>query len=185
MIVSSGALNVSGAVVIVPSLRFQVAPGSTTYVYVDLTLGIISSNTTGFATGGIYPVAIVVSNQTEVTTLIDARPDVFGGGSGGSATPDSTQNISTSGTIGFLSALNTLVAATAGVSGITLTLPSASLISGQKVTVKMVDTGVGGVLINTSGGQTIDGQNSYLLSNQYQYATFQAISSNWLVVSAN
>lgn len=107
----------------------------------------------------------------------------FGAGGGGQA--DSTQSVSTSQAVSFLGRLNTLVNATSGGGGITLTLPTAALIAGQKVTVLMADAGAVGVTVNTTGGQTINGLSSYVLTNQFQYVTVQAIASNWVIVANN
>lgn len=187
VIVSGGALSISGALVVIPAKRFAVAPITTTYVYIDLTAGVIASNTSGFATTGIYPVAIVSTNLTEVTTLTDARPDVFGGGTGGGGGvgPDSTQSISVSSTVSFLTATNTLVDATAGAGGITLTLPDATTCAGQIIRVTMIDTGAGGVLLNPVGGQQINNLSNYFLTNQFQYVQIESTGTAWRIIAAN
>lgn len=96
---------------------------------------------------------------------------------------DSVQSLISSQPISFLGATNTFVKATAGVSGITLTLPSAVGLSGRSVKVIMVDQGLGGVSINTTLGQTINGQSSYSLTNQYQAVILESDNANWFVMS--
>jgi hypothetical protein len=105
------------------------------------------------------------------------------GNSGG--TNDSVQNANISQTISFLGATNTFLKATAGVPGITLTLPDSVGNSGQRVTVIMVDTGAGGVTINTTNSETINGNLSYELTNQYQAVTFESDNANWFVVATS
>ena len=186
VIVSAGAISISGTLVIIPAKRFPVAPISTTYIYVDMSAGIITSNTSGFATSGIYPVAIAITNLTQITTLQDARPDVFATGAGGGAgAPDSTQQVSVSSTVSFLGSNNTLVDATAGAGGITLTLPDAAASTGQIIRVTMIDTGVGGVLLQPVGGQLINDMSNVLLTNQWQYAQIESNGSNWRIIAAN
>lgn len=53
------------------------SPNTTNYVYVDLSAGAISSNTTGF-TNTVYPIATAVTNGIQVTNLSDVRPGAFG-----------------------------------------------------------------------------------------------------------
>jgi len=72
------------------------------------------------------------------------------------------------------------VKATAGVGGITITLPSAT--AGQSVKVKKMDSALGAVTI--SGG-TIDGASSYLLVNRYQYVVLEFDGTAWDVMGGN
>lgn len=80
-----------------------------------------------------------------------------------------------------------LVLATAGASGITLTLPTAVgyTVGGKRFRIVMVDTGVGGVTINTTSSQTINGVASIKLTNQYQYVTVESDRANWIIVGNN
>lgn len=98
--------------------------------------------------------------------------------------PDSVQTVSTSGSLGFASATNTLVQATAGVAGITLTLVSAVGVGGQKICVVMVDSGAGGVTVNTTSGQTISGASSLTLTTQWQSYTVESNNANWITVAS-
>lgn len=83
--VSSGQVLVGTNVVMIPTARVAVGPSTKTYIFVDMTAGTISSNTTGF-TAGNYPVATASTNATFVYDLEDTRPDIFGGGGGGIGT---------------------------------------------------------------------------------------------------
>lgn len=100
---------------------------------------------------------------------------------------DSVQNVTTSGVISFLGANNTFIKAVAGSGGIFLTLPNSIGLAGQQITVIMVDTGAGGVTVQTDNTvepqQTINGQYSYEFTNQYQAATLESDNGNWLVRS--
>src|SRR5271157_2414995 len=68
--VTGGSVIVSGVDTVIPSQYIGVPANTTTYVYVDLNLGVISTNTTGF-TGNIYPVASATTNNTIITNLQD------------------------------------------------------------------------------------------------------------------
>lgn len=93
-----------------------------------------------------------------------------------SATASTTSNIAvTSG----------IVEATGGVAGITLSTQSASLVSGQIVTVKKVDSGVGAVTLTDLAAANFDGDSSYVLSDQWQYVTVQWNGSRFNVIGNN
>jgi hypothetical protein len=121
----------------------------------------------------------VVGNQTNGTLYI------FYGGVWVAAgnSPESIQFISSSVTLGFSGGFNTLVQATAGGGGINLVLPTAIGVKGQIIRIMMVDTGVGGVNIGTSLGQTINGFSSYGLTNQYQTVSLESNNANWLIIA--
>ena len=82
-------------------------------------------------------------------------------------------SISTSGTIsatsGFIFASGT----------ITLTLPSAVGLNGKAIYVKNVGSGV--ININTTGGQTIDGQSNLPIEFQNTVVGFISDNSNWYI----
>jgi len=99
----------------------------------------------------------------------------------GPQTSDSVQVLSTSQAVGFAGAVHTMILATGGALGITLTLPSAAGYSGQVMKIKKTDASVGFVSISGS----IDGNASYDLSNQYQYVNLEAGNGTWQVVGNN
>lgn len=137
--------------------------------------------------GVVYgPEYFTISGASPIN-LNNIVPTGGGGGGGGISVnlQDSVQNISTSQAVGFLSATNTLIKATAGAGGITLTAPSAVGVSGQTMRIVMIDTGVGGVTIATTGGQTISGRANWVLSNQWQYVQMESDNVNWIVTAFN
>ena len=85
------------------------------------------------------------------------------------ATANSTSTIS-----------NDITLATAGASGITLTLPAAA--TGKVVTVKKVDTGAGNVTLDPPGSVTIDGAATKVLYHQYETMTCVSDGTNWFIV---
>lgn len=154
-----------------------------TYVYFDLIAQTIGTNTSGF-TPNNFPIAVVSANATQTTGLTDVRPDIFIAGAGAAVT-DGVRSVSVTGTITFGSSTNLLVKATAGVSGITITLPSAVGAQGQKICLKKVDTGAGSVTVATVSAQTIDGVSTFVIFNLYEYVTVESDNANWFVVANN
>lgn len=84
-----------------------------------------------------------------------------------------------------LDATHDHIAATAGGSGITLTLPTAVGITGRPYHIKRVDSGAGNVTIATTSSQTIDGLSTYVLVQQWQYVEVMSDGSNWVVKGNN
>lgn len=79
-----------------------------------------------------------------------------------------------------------VILATSGGSGITITLPSASTNTNRSFIIKKIDSSVQAVNINTTGGQTIDGNASgYVLVNQWQYVEVLSDGSNWQIIRNN
>jgi hypothetical protein len=172
----AGYIVANNVPITVPTQFVVVAPLTTTYIYVNLANGIVGSSTTGF-TGNVYPIAIVTTNETEVTGLQDVRPNIFGtsGGSGGGAT-DQVQAITTPQTVTI--GLGTNVFATVTSAASPVALPTAVGLSGQ--TVRFIKT-------DASGSITITGavSGTYYLSNQYQYALFESNNVNWYLIGNN
>ena len=63
----------------------------------------------------------------------------------------------------------------------TLTLPSASSMTAQEITVKKIDSGTGKVTIDGNGVETIDGETTKGLYTQYSYMTLISDGSGWQV----
>lgn len=79
---------------------------------------------------------------------------------------------------------NVFVKATGGAgAGITLTLPTAVGMTGQRATVKKIDSGVGTVTIATTSAQTIDGATTFIMSNINSFVTVESDGTNWYVVA--
>lgn len=75
-----------------------------------------------------------------------------------------------------------LVNTTSG--ALTITLPSASGISGRIYTIKKI--GSGGIdkelTVTPAGSSTIDGGSSYIIYNDYTYVTLQTDGTNWYII---
>jgi hypothetical protein len=77
---------------------------------------------------------------------------------------------------------DTLLFSTGG-SNRTLTLPAVATNAGRRLLIKKIDSGVGTVLIDTPGAETIDGAAQNTLTAQYAMVTLVSDGSNWSVVS--
>lgn len=104
-------------------------------------------------------------------------------GAGGGV--DTVQSASVNTTLTIAASTNYFVKATAGAGGISITLPTSVGLTGQKVRIKKVDSGVGTVTVGTTSAQTIDASTTYPLTNQWQYVTVESDGSNWLIVENN
>jgi hypothetical protein len=78
-----------------------------------------------------------------------------------------------------------VILATGGAGGIALSLPNPTTCSGQPIVYKKVDSGAGFVTINPFASETIDGQSSYVLVNQYQYVEVMSDGTNWQLINNN
>jgi hypothetical protein len=80
----------------------------------------------------------------------------------------------------------TLVKATGGGPGITLTLPNATVAAnvGRVYIVTKVDAAAGVITIQGFGGQTINGAATFVLSTQWASITLQSDGSNWVAFTA-
>jgi hypothetical protein len=86
--VASGIAAIGTVPTLLASKAVLLTANATNYVYVDLSAGVISANTTGF-TDTDYPIATAVTNSTQVTAFTDVRPGAFnvtGLASGGTGT---------------------------------------------------------------------------------------------------
>lgn len=89
-----------------------------------------------------------------------------------------------------IGAIETVVLASAvlsPVADITLTLPTVASGNGLIVLVKKVDSGAGNVIVQGHGSpaESIDGDTTYYLSNQYQYVRLISDGSKWNVIGNN
>jgi hypothetical protein len=66
--------------------------------------------------------------------------------------------------------------------GFTLTLPTAVGTTGKTYVIKKIDSSTNAVTIGTTSSQTIDGNTTYALSNQWGGVTLQSDGSNWLII---
>ena len=80
----------------------------------------------------------------------------------------------------FGTARRTVVPATGGIGGITVTLPNAAQGTGKVFVVKKIDAGVGVVTVASAGGN-IDTATTYLLTTQGQKVEVTSDGTNWQV----
>lgn len=86
----------------------------------------------------------------------------------------------------FLNSTHDCIKVTAGVSGVTITLPTSSGVQGQVYKIIKVDAAVGNVTIATTSSQTINGVTTYVLTNQWQFIEVVADeTSNWIITNQN
>lgn len=176
-------LNASGAIPAATTIwcNDELTPTGTFYTLSVLEQGGgIVYGPENFTIAGSSPI-----NLNNIVPISSGGGGGGGGGGGSSSSADSVQSISTTQAVGFASAVNTLILATAGVGGITLTLPSAVGVAGQTIRIVMVDTGAGGVSIATTGGQSISGRSNYSLSNQWQVVDLESTNLNWVITGAS
>lgn len=160
-------------------------------------LGIIP--TSRFIPGGNNPVLIQVNGVnagsqiklnmvagTGMTIVDDGLGDItFAAATGSGNAPLVITTASANGTLAYGATPWVVELDTTGVSGITRTLPSASGNAGSVFVLKKTDSAAGIVTVSTTGGQTVDGQSSWLVTNQFQFLAVVSDGSNWQVFSAN
>jgi len=66
---------------------------------------------------------------------------------------------------------------------ITVSLPSASGITGRVYTIKRIDGSTNTVTIDPNGSETIDGASTYSLGSQWDFVTIVSDGSNWVIVA--
>jgi hypothetical protein len=64
----------------------------------------------------------------------------------------------------------------------TITLPTASGITGRIYVIKRIDANAGTIVIDANGAETIDGSLTESLVNQYDSVTLQSDGSNWFIL---
>jgi hypothetical protein len=70
-----------------------------------------------------------------------------------------------------------------GASQRTITLPAAATNNGRKLTIKKTDSGVGTILIDTPGSETIDGASQNSITQRYAFVVLECDGSNWQVTA--
>jgi hypothetical protein len=98
--------------------------------------------------------------------------------------PRGSRSVSTSGVLNFD---DDLVVASTVAAPISLTLPIASQIPGEAITIKANDAGTTGnsVTIAAGPGQDIDGAASATLTTDQEFLTVESDGTNWRVVSSS
>jgi hypothetical protein len=79
------------------------------------------------------------------------------------------------------SAWEIVLADTSG-GGFTVTLPTAIGISGQIIIVKKISSDGNDLTVDTTGGQTIDGETSQVWSDQFASMTLVSDGANWRIM---
>lgn len=173
----AGYVVVGNITVAVPAAYVDLGPQSITYVYLDFATGTIRTNTTGFS-GNIYPIAICATDNVEVRTLQDVRPDIVapGTGGGGSTGPDTVQAFVASGSVAL--AANQNLFGTIVASASLLQLPSPAGLAGQSIKF---------VKIDSTGSTTIAGgsMGNYFLTNRGQFVIYETDGSSWYIIGAS
>ena len=77
------------------------------------------------------------------------------------------------------------IGANATSGAITITLPDATLLSGQIFIVKKTDSSANAVTIATTSSQTIDGASTFVLRYQYQSIMVQSTGTSWVLLGGN
>jgi hypothetical protein len=165
--------------VAVPADYVNLAPASTTYVYLDFATASIRTNTTGFVPATMFPIAKVRTDSHTIVDLQDARPDIMApgaGGGGGGSVPDVTQAFVASGNIALAANQNLFGTVIAAAS--LLQLPSPAGLAGQSIKL---------VKIDSTGLSTIAGGSAgnYSLSNRGQFVVFETDGASWFIMGAN
>lgn len=83
--INRGIAAVGSNPVSIASKTVALAANTTNYVYVDLVLGVVTSNTSGFGVS-VFPIATARTNSTQVIQFTDVRPGAFLVGNGAAPT---------------------------------------------------------------------------------------------------
>ncbi len=84
-----------------------------------------------------------------------------------------------------LTALDSVVLASAAASALVMTLPSAVGIDGRQYTIKKVDASKNKVTIQPTGTEKIDLDTLYVLTQQFEFVIIVSDGTNWVVVGNN
>jgi hypothetical protein len=75
-----------------------------------------------------------------------------------------------------------IVLCTSGTLGITVTLPTASSMTGKQVTIKKIDSGDGGLTVEGNGVETVDGTLNRVLASRYSFMTVLSDGVSWHII---
>lgn len=107
--VSPAVLWLNGIYSEIPFSFVFVQPNTTSYIYLNMSSGLLGVNNTGFIAQNL-PIAIVTTGLTKVVSCIDKRPDIvnFSSGGGGGTGPNFVDNVTPSGVINNTNTIFTL-----------------------------------------------------------------------------
>ena len=114
--------------------------------------------------------------------VINASGSLGGGGGGGTLPAYSTISSFTSGsyTIDMGSNYESIFFISNGSTAVTVNLPTAASKGGYKIHVKRL--GTASVVIDANGSETIDGNLTFSLSDQYSSILLVSDNSNWMII---
>ncbi len=69
------------------------------------------------------------------------------------------------------------------VTGVTISLPAAADVSGHIYFIKKTDSSGNDVTVDPNGSETIDGETTYVLEDQYDSIVIQSDGSNWHIIA--
>jgi hypothetical protein len=170
--VGPGSVYINNQTVNVPGGFIPLAPLSVNYVYLNMRNGMVEWGTGSFS-GNVWPIAIVITNQTEIVTLVDSRGingPIMDGAHGHSI--DTVYPLNVSGTLAIETGNNYFCPVA---DGTTQTLPPPAAFVGQ--TIKFLKLG-SGLPVTITGGNS----GTYFLSNQGQCVIYQTDGFFWDVV---
>jgi hypothetical protein len=167
--VGPGSVYINNQTVGVPGGFVPLAPLAVNYVFLNLASGVVQWGTGSFS-GHVYPIAVVITNQTEIVTLSDVR-GLLGDWTNLSHI-DTVQPLNVSGTVVIEVGLNYFCPVA---DGTTQALPNPTAFAGQKI--EFLKRG-SGLPVTITGG--ISG--TYYLSNQGQCVWYESDGTSWYVI---
>lgn len=83
----------------------------------------------------------------------------------------------------LLSASDDVILADATSAGFTLTLPASSGLTGRVFVIKKIDSSANVVTVDGNASETIDGETTLSLYNQYESVKIMSDGTNWVVIA--
>jgi hypothetical protein len=169
--VGPGSVYVNGFTVEVQGGLVPLSPLSVNYVYLNMRNGMVEVGTGSFS-GNVWPIATVITNQTEIVTLVDSRGingPIMDGANGHSI--DTVYTLNVSGTLAIETGNNYFCPVA---DGTTQALPPPANFAGQ--TIKFLKRG-SGLPVTITGGNS----GTYFLNNQGQCVWYESDGVLWSV----
>jgi hypothetical protein len=170
--VGPGSVYINNATVNVYGGFVPLAPLAVNYVYLNMRNAMVETGLGSFS-GNVWPIATVITNQTEIVTLVDSRGingPIMDGAHGHPA--DTVYTLNVSGTLAIETGNNYFCPVA---DGTTQALPAPGAFAGT--TIKFLKNG-SGLPVTITGGNS----GTYFLSNQGQSVWYQTDGIVWDVV---